>query len=616
MSFHTTGLGTVLGMNMIDFRRVNQMAAEILRLGDFEFDLAGYELTRRGRAIKLERIPMELLLLLVERRDAVVSREEIAGRLWGKEVFLDVESSINTAVLKLRRALRDDPRHPKFIQTVSGRGYRYTGPVTPVPETNAQPIPGKEPIRRAMLAVLPFENLSANSEEDYFSDGLTEETICYLGRVNPKAMGVIARTTSMAYKRTRKNIGQIGRELNVGFILESSVRREGNRFRITTQLIRVQDQTHLWASSFDCDGTGFLCVQRELGMAIAEQVQIKLMPQAGGFAHSPLNMDAYDLYLRGRYHWNQLTPVGLRRGLAYFEQAVSLDPHYALAWSGIADCYSMLPITCDEPVSEILPKALAAARKAVELNESLAEAHTSLGTVKVWMEWDWPGAEAAFHRAFELNPSYAQAHRYYACLLSHTGRHAEASAEMDLARAVDPLSPIMHAVSGHLRWHARDYGSALAHLRDAEALNASLWIVHAFLGRVHECEGRMEEALSEFQTAFDLSGGGSTEPVAFRARVQALTGNRDAAEQGIRTLKELSERKYVPAYNIAIIYSALGDTNNALYWLEKGLDMRDVRLVFLQADPRWDSIRQEPRFQSLCCQLNLPNLPGNALVIP
>ena len=586
------------------------MATDRLRLGEFELDLAAFELTRHGRSIRLERIPMELLLLLLERRGELVTREEILGRLWGKEIFLDVESGINTAVLKLRRALRDDPRHPTFIQTVSGRGYRFSGPVTSVaPNPTSSALQATAPMKRVMLAVLPFENLSADPDQDYFSDGLTEETICYLGRVNPNSMGVIARTSSMAYKRTRKNIGKIGRELGVDFILESSVRREGNRLRITSQLIRVRDQTHLWASNFESDATGLLDVQRELGIAIAEQVRIKLLPQLGGFAHSRLNMDEYDLYLRGRYHWNQLTPPGIRRGLACFERVVASEPDFAAAWSGIADCYAMLPVTCDEPASEILPKALEAARRSVHISGDLAEAHSSLGTVKVWLEWDWPGAEAAFRSALELNPSYVQAHRYYACLLSHTGRHAEAAAEMDVARALDPLSPIMHALSGHLRWHARDYDGALTHLRNAEAINASLWIVRAFLGRVYESTGRMEDALGEYHKAFDLSGGGSTEPIAFRARVQALTGNGDAAKQAIRTLVELSERKYVPPSNIAMIYAGLGDTENALQWLEKGLEVRDVRLVFLLADPRWDGIRHQARFQDLCRRLNLPPAP-------
>ncbi len=555
---------------------------------------------------------MDLLLLLVERRNQLVTREEIAARLWGSEVYLDIESSINTAVRKLRRVLKDDPKRPVFLRTVSKRGYRFTVPVSAAAGEGATPVAAGAPRKRVMLAVLPFENLSASPDQEYFSDGMTEETICYLGRVNPEAMGVIARTSSMAYKRTRKKIVQIGRELGVEFVLESSVRHEGSRVRITSQLIRVEDQTHLWAANFDCDATGFLGVQRELGMAIAEQVQIKLLPHSGGFAHSPANMDSYDLYLRGRYYWNQLTPPGIRKGLAFFEQVVALDPDNALAWAGIADCYSMLPVTCDEPGNAILPLALAAAQRAVELNEGLAEAHSALGTVKVWMDWDWPGAETAFRRALELNPSYVQAHRYYACLLSHTGRHAEAAAEMDVARVVDPLSPIMHALSGHLRWHARDYEGALTHLRHAEAINTNLWIVHAFLGRVHEAAGRSEDAIREFQMAFDLSAGGSSESISCKAHIQAVTGDRAGAEQAARTLTELAARKYVPPYNIAIVYAGLGDSEAALLWLEKGLELRDVRLVFLLVDPRWDGLREEPRFQALLRRLHLgPHSTGS-----
>jgi TolB-like protein/Tfp pilus assembly protein PilF len=577
-----------------------------LRFGDYELDIDGYELVRGGRAVKLEQMPMKLLMLLLERPGKLVTREEIAEKLWGKDVFVDQDNGLNTAVLKLRRVFKDNPQHPTFIQTVSGRGYRFIAPVIAPEMKRSSGLPSPVATqKRVTLAVLPFENLSADPEQEYFSDGMTEETICHLGRINAEAMGVIARTSSMAYKHTTKNVAQIGRELGVSFLLESSVRREGTKVRVTSQLIRVEDQTHVWAATFDSDMTSSLSVQNELSMAIAEQVRIKLAPQAGGFAHSSRNMDAYDLYLRGRYQWNQLTPPAMRRAIGYFEQAVSLDPNYALAWSGIADCYSMLPITCDEPPLQNLPKALAAARTAVELDEGSAEAHTSLGTVKVWMDWDWPGAEAELRRALEINPSYVQAHRYYACLLSHTGRQGEAAAEMDIARAVDPLSPIMHSLSGHLRWHARDYKSALKHLRNAQAINADLWTVHSFLGRVYECQGLMQESMAEFQKAFDLSGGANTEPIAFRARVQARAGNRLAAEQAIQMLMELSARKYVPPYNIALIHSGLGDKESALCWLEKAFETRDVRLVFLLVDPRWDDLRQDVRFQNLSRRLDL-----------
>ncbi len=581
------------------------MKARRLRFVDYELDFDNQELARRGRSIKLERIPLTLLMLLIERRERLVTREEIANKLWGDGVFVDVDNGINTAVLKLRRVFRDSPQNPVFIKTVSARGYRFIAPVIEAEAQGASLGGSSEPVRRVTLAILPFENLSADPEQEYFSDGLTEETICHLGRINPGALGLIARTSSMAYKRTSKSIGQIGRELGVSFVLESSVRREDGRVRVACQLISAADQTHLWAATFDSDATSYLAMQHELSTAIAEQVQVKLLPESGGFAHSPHNMDAFDLYLRGRYQWNQLTPPAIQRAIAYFEKSIALDPHYALAWSGIADCYSMLPITCDAPAREILPKALAAARRAVELDDGLAETHTSLGTVKVWMDWDWPGAEAALRRALEINPNYVQAHRYYACLLCHTGRHAEAAAEMEKARAADPLSPIMHALSGQLRAFARDYKTAVRHLRDAQTINPDLWIVHAFLGRVHECEGRVEQAKVEYQRAFELSGGGNTEPIAFRARAEALSGDRAAAEEAIRMLTELSARKYVPPYNVATIHAGLGDMENAFCLLEKAYETRDVRLVFLLVDPRWDSVRRDARFLDLSSRLHL-----------
>jgi TolB-like protein/Flp pilus assembly protein TadD len=581
------------------------MKGRRLKFGDYELDFDNQELTRRGCSIKLERIPLTLLMLLIDRREQLVTRKEIADKLWGDGVFLDVDNGINTAVLKLRRVFKDSPRNPVFIRTVSARGYRFIAPVIEAGAQSTSYGGSSEPITRVTLAVLPFENLSADPEQEYFSDGLTEETICRLGRINPGALGLIARTSSMAYKRTSKDIGQIGRELGVSFVLESSVRREGGRVRVACQLIRAADQTHLWAATFDSDAVSYLGMQHELSIAIAEQVQVKLLPLSDGFMHSPHNMDAFDLYLRGRYQWNQLTPPAIERAIAYFDKAIALDPHYALAWSGIADCYSMLPITCDAPALEILPKALAAARRAVELDNSLAEAHTSLGTVKVWMDWDWPGAEAALRRALEINPSYVQAHRYYACLLCHTGRHTEAEAEMEKARAVDPLSPIMHALSGQLRAFARDYKTAIRHLRDAQAINPDLWIVHAFLGRVHECEDRVAQAKTEYQRALELSGGGNTEPIAFRARVEAMSGDRAAAEEAIRVLTELSARKYVPPYNVATIHAGLGDMESAFFWLEKAYETRDVRLVFLLVDPRWDSVRRDARFLDLSNRLNL-----------
>lgn len=571
-----------------------------LKFADFELTPANYQLSRKGRQISLERIPMELLLLLVERRGQLVTRDEIIEKLWGKDVFLDVDNSINTGIRKLRGILRDNHRRPTFILTVVGMGYRFVARVSEVTR------PPAAPPHRAMLAVLPFENLSNNPEQEYFSDGLTEETISRLGQMNPEHLSVIARTSSMAYKHTNKSIAEIGRDLGVDYILESSVRRDGQQIRITAQLIRVDDQTHLWASSYDRDAGSFLGVQSELGQAIAQQVKVQLVPRSkSGGTDQTHDSGAYDLYLRGRHYWNQLTPLSIQRAIEHFQEAVAKDPDYALAYAGLADCYMMLPITCDAPALDILPRAVAAANRAVELDGELAEAHSAVGSIKLWMEWDWPGAEAAFQRALALNSNYVHAHRYYGHLLSNLGRYAECAVQMRLSRELDPLSPIMHALSGRLMYQARQYDSALLHLKNALAINPHLWVVHTFLGGVYERLQNFDQARAAYQKAFELSGG-NTETIAFRGHIMAQIGQRSEAEEAIRILMELSKHKYVPPYNIAIVHAGLGQFDASLGWLEKAYDKRDVRLTFLAVEPKWDAMRSEPRFQALLKRLALP----------
>jgi TolB-like protein/Tfp pilus assembly protein PilF len=573
-----------------------------VRIGEFELDPARYVLSRGGRAIKLERLPMELLILLVEQRGRMVTRDEIVERLWGKDKFLDVDNSINTAIRKLRTAFRDSPERSSFIKTITGKGYRFVAPV----DIPADSVKTPETKRRVMLAVLPFENLSGDPEQEYFADGLTEETICYLGQMDPARMGVIARTSSMAYKRTTRSIAQIGCELGVDFVLESSVRRQGTEVRITSQLIRVDDQTHLWADRYDRDATHVMSVQNELGKAIAGQVQAKLIPESRHARRAQTHdVDAYDLYLRGRYYFNQLNRTGFSRAIGYFEQAVARDPDYALAYVGLAETYAILPINCEALVPEIHPQALAAAAKAVQLDPTLAEGHAASGAVKAWMEWDWEGAETSLQRAIALNPSYVHAHRMYAIVLSATGRHRESAAQMKKARELDPLSPLMHGLSGGLMYVARKDDLAIGYLRDALAINPNLWVLHLWIAKSYEREGMLGEAIEEYQKAFDLSGG-NTEAFALKACTQAQAGNRAEAHRALRFLIESAAQRYVPPYNIALIFAGLGDDENALGWLEKAYQSRDARLIWVAMESKWDCLRGHGQFQSLLRRLSLP----------
>ena len=378
---------------------------------------------------------MDLLILLVERNRQLGSRADIVKRLWDRGVLVDFEMGVNTAIRKLRQALKDSRESQAFVETISGKGYRFIAPVTTRAASTAlqTSVQSESPVR---LAVLPFENFSNDPEQEYISDRLTEETISYLGRMNPERMGVIARTSSMAYKDTSKSIREIGAELGVDYILESSVRREDKRVRITAQLIRVKDQTHVWASTYDRGVGSVLTIQRELSTAIAKHVGLQLLPERFSvLAHRQTRkVEAYNLYLRGRYFWNQLSAVTTKRAMEYYERATMLDPEYALAWSGVSDAYTASPINADRAPLRTWPSARDAVAHATASGPSLPEVQTSLGLFKFWLDWDWVAAEAAFRKSIALDPSYSLAHRFLGIVLSHLARHEEASLAIRHAR--------------------------------------------------------------------------------------------------------------------------------------------------------------------------------------
>jgi TolB-like protein/Flp pilus assembly protein TadD len=567
--------------------------ARLIRFGGFELDACAYQLRRGSRVVKIERLAMELLLLLIGRAGELVSRDEIVEKLWGKDVFLDAEHGVNTAVRKVRRALGDHPQRPRFVQTTPGKGYRFIALVRRGSETAHVP-------ERIMLAVLPFLNLSRDPSDDYLSDGLTEETIAHLGSMHPARLGVIARTSCMAYKGTAKSAKQIGQELHVEYLLESSVRRQDRHLRITAQLIRVEDETHVWAQSFDRDSASFLGLQGELGQAIAEQVRLKLTrEQKASLARArTTSPDAFDAYLRGRFYWNHRTREMIARAIPQFEEALEADQHYSLAWAGIADAYAILPITSDAPSEECFPQAMRAARQAILADDHSAEAHTAMGSCKFWMEWDWEGAQLELRRAIQLNPSYALAHLYYAHVLSNSGNHAAADQEISQARRLDPLSPHVYSISGQLLFQAGRYDDATVHLERALALNYKAWIAHLALAKIDIENGKFEDAIARLQLAFEFSGG-NTEPLSLKGYACAKSGRRGQAEQIVETLLEIAQHRYVPPYNISMVFAGLGETDGVIEWLRKAHDQRDVRMVFLGVDPKWREWNRDVRLRDL-----------------
>lgn len=450
-----------------------------------------------------------------------------------------------------------------------------------------------------MLVVLPFENLSSDPEQDYFSDGLTEETISYLGRINPERMGVIARTTSMAYKRTQKSIHEIGAELKVDYVLESSVRRENNRVRIASQLIRVDDQTHIWASVYERELTGVLAIQNELGTDIARQVLSHIAKEQPSALEAPAaNPEAYDLYLRGRYFWNQLSPLTTRRAMDFFSRATALDPNHALAWSGIADSYAASPINGDAAPLQVWEPGREAAKRAIESAPDLAETQTSFGFVKFWLDWDWDAAEGAFRRAIVLNPSYPMAHRMLGIILSHLNEPEESLAAAQRARELDPLNPTQYALSSQIAFAAREFDLAVTFAQQAVAIDPEFWIPHMQLGQAYEQLDKLDAAMDELVRAQHLSGGNS-KPISLRGFTLARMGRVKEAEDVLSTIETASRSRYVPPYAFALIHAGLSRYDIAMHWLQRAIEVHDVHLAFLTCDPKWDSCRNEPAFQDV-----------------
>src|SRR5438552_75336 len=423
------------------------MATERVRFGKFVLDLSRYELTCSGQAIHLERIPMDLLILLVRGKGRLIGRDEIIAQLWGTGLHFDTDNSINTAIRKIRQALGDDSGKPQYIETVLGKGYRFKGS-TALASSRGQPEQS-----RIMLAVLPFENLSGDPTQEYLSDGLTEETIMRLGQMSPHALGVIARTSSMAYKQTSKSVVQIGQELGVDYVVEGSVRREGDRVRITAQLIRVRDQIHLWAENYDRRLPGLLDIHGEIGTAVAAQVKLKLMAkEEQQLTRNPArDPEAYDSYLRGLYHLARYNLADAQKAVGYFQSATERDPANALAHSALADALMVFPISGDASSRKVFRAVKQAIALALKSDPNSPEAHTSDAQAKFWFDWDFKGVEATARRAISLNGNYSLAYLFLAHVLSNTGRHDEALAIMQQALVLDPLSLILGAIYGQFQ---------------------------------------------------------------------------------------------------------------------------------------------------------------------
>lgn len=557
----------------------------VVRFGEFELDHAG-ELHSGGRKIKLQQQPLQILRILIEHPGEIVSREELQKRIWPSDTFVDFDHGINNAVKRLREALGDTAETPQYVETLPRRGYRFIGKTD------------RETPKIKSLAVLPLEDLSRDPEREYFADGLTEALITILAKIGD--LRVISRTSAMQYKGVHKNVREIARELDVDTIVEGTVLRVGQRVRITAQLIDAVKEAHLWAESYERDLRDVLALQSEIAQAIAREIRVKLTPheRAQIAQTQAVDPEAYEAYLKGRYYWNKSSGDTLSKGAECFRRAIDKDPNYAAAYSGLADCASRGCWLGHLAPEDGFGKAKRLANQALTIAPKLPEAYASLGFSLTHYDFDFVAAERAFERSLELNPHYATGHEWLAMLLYVLGREEAAIAEFATAVRLDPLVPIIHAAWGWICFLARRYDEALERTQTAFELDPSFLPITYPLGTVHMFKGDEQAAFAAYHRGVDISAGAGSY-LGGLGWGYARVGRKDEARSVLMQLREMRKRKYVMATNLALIHAELNEKDEALRWLEQGFEERAPWMVYLNTDPRYDSLRSEPRFQEL-----------------
>jgi len=603
-------------------------AADTQRLffGDFELDLGAHELRLRGNPVHLERRPFELLVLLATNHGQLVSRDDVIRKLWPPKVIIDFDTGLNTLVRKVRKALGDSPDNPRYIETVPGVGYRFIAPVTdsaahadaarpstfrwrPVAvaivflvaaiATGSWYLDSREPARTS-IAVLPFENLTGSPELDYLAAGLAEETRLSLSRVDLPNLVMIGGVSSRAITNSELSLRDIGRANNIDYVVQSSLRLDGTRVRVTSRLIRTGDSEQVWTASFDRELTNVLGLQSELSIAIAEQVRQRLSPDVAAAIgrQQTRNPEAYALYLKGRYEWMKFLPSSVPHALEFYEQAVAVDPGYALAWAGMAHALVTSTVTIGARPQSVRAAAEDALQRALEFGPELAETQLALGSFEFFLDRDVDAALEAARRAIQLDPNSAMSHMFLGIVLAHGGNYVEARAMMRRARELDPLFPLIFANSAHVAMRAGDLPAAIEFATQAIAMNPEFWVGYLHLGNAYLSLGNLEAALQAFVTAEKLSGDNSKSATTSRASILARLGRDDEARDILAQLESQAETSYVPPYFFAVIHASLGEIDAAIAWLETACATENA--VFdIDDDPRLEPLRSDMRFDRL-----------------
>jgi TolB-like protein len=575
------------------------------RFGHFELDTARYELLRKGRRIKLERIPMDLLLLLLERSGTIVSRDEIADRLWGKGTFVDTENNINAAVRKIRQALRDRPERPTFLQTITGRGYRFISPVASSQSDSSAALSFR-PI--GSIAVLPLENLSGNPDYEYFSDGMTDLLIGEIARIS--SLRVTSRTSIIKYKvPARTSLPTVARELNVDAIVEGTVSHFGSIVRINAQLIRAQDDSHLWAESYERELTDILALQSEVARTIAQQIRVKLTPAENRALtrNRQVNPLAYDAFLKGNFFLHKTMP-GVARSIQFFQEAIQHDAVYPDAHAGLASALCYSGIFGLRPSAETYAEARVSALRALELDETNASAHNALADVKKGLDWNMAGAVMEYQQALLCNPSHLLTHLWYAECLTRLNQYDEALTLSGRALALDPVSPTSYNNRAMLFFRARRYDEAIQASEQALELDSSFVNALWWKGVAYAGNRSFSAAITCLTKAIAINDGPLLK--ALLGYVYGCAGHRTEALAILEEITILSRQRYVSPINFAVVYSGLDDADSTFEWLEAGYRDRATRIHELSS-MYFDNLREDPRCANLLSRIGLPTSDSN-----
>jgi TolB-like protein/DNA-binding winged helix-turn-helix (wHTH) protein len=640
------------------------------RFGPFESHPRSRELLKHGVRLRIRPQPLQVLNLLLSRAGDVVTRESLREQLWSSETFVDFEPSLNTAVKELRAVLGDSAAESRYVETLPRLGYRFIAPVEVIeePANRIQSQPSRDEARsdeeefvesaaldsaalrpkgrrwlialaipislvlvlstgayllwsrnaarsqpaigRIMLAILPFENLTGDAAQEYFSDGLTEEMIAQMGHTDPQHLGVIARTSVMHYKHTKEQADQIGRDLGVQYVLEGSVRQDADRIRITAQLIQTKDQSHVWSHQYDRTPNSLLSLQGEIAQEISDAIQLtignhgSLQTALAAASPAPKSYEAYDLYLQGRYFWNKRTVDGFQRSVGCFERAIAKDPRYARAYAGLADSYALMAAYYVAPQNELIPKARDAALKALQLDGNLAEAHVSLAVIARNYDWDWQTAEKEFRRAIALDPNYATGHHWYAEHLAFSGRFEESFEEMRRARQLDPLSLIIQTDDAAGMYYARQYDRAIAQFRAVEAVEPHFARVR-MVSLAYVQQGRYSEALADIDAWQHQENPSWVWIWSQETYVFGRAGQHEQAQRSLEELLHYSRTHALVPMIFVMPYIGVGDKDQAFAWLDKSVAAHSPGLATLKVDPMFDPLRSDPRFDDLLRRVGL-----------